>query len=58
MTQTDFLQELHQFITEHLYFISTGGTFTDTHSQDKQEYESHDPDGDYERIVIRVNLIP
>ena len=58
-SQESFIEDLESYITKHPYFLEIEGTKTNLDpSEDRIEFETHDPDGDYERVIITIGLIP
>ena len=58
-SQESFIEDLESYITKHPYFLEIEGTKTNLDpSEDRIEFETHDLDGDYERVIITIDLIP
>lgn len=52
--QEQFMEDLAQFISNHEYYKSNEGSEIHTPSEDKVDYEISDPDGHFERLIIRL----
>lgn len=56
-SQEQFLNDLTLFIKSHPHFINNDGEHQPLSEQDQIKYLIHDPDGDYEQIQIKIDLI-
>lgn len=52
-----FLSEVQKFIINHPYYIANDGIFIDDSDADESSIEIHDPNRDYERLLIEFTLI-
>lgn len=57
--QINFTQDLRKFITEHPYWKQSEGTYHDESGteHDRETFDISDPNGDYERVTIRIQYI-
>ena len=56
-TQEQFLNDLQQYILNHPYYKQSEGTHQPDTSNDRETFEIHDPNGDYERVTITIQGI-
>lgn len=56
-TQEQFVDNIKNFITNQEHYKEFSVT-TKKHVTDQYKFETHDPDGDYERVIITIDLIP
>lgn len=56
-TQQQFLKDLQSFIKEHPHYKDNEGTHKVSLYNGTDKFSISDPDGNYEAIEIKINLI-